>query len=122
MEEKKTTWGLLYRFMKAGAGLLWLTLLLYAINLGMEFFPPFFQQVYTDSIITGENPEWFEPLMIFYVTLFVLELVAWLVLNSHRRVLNMRFSLVSQSRYIWHVLRLPMSSFSRYIGYFACIK
>ena len=68
MEVKKTTWGLLYRFMKAGAGLLWLTLLLYAINLGMEFFPPLFQQVYTDSIITGENPEWFEPLMIFYVT------------------------------------------------------
>ena len=114
MEVKKTTWGLLYRFMKAGTGLLWLTLLLYAINLGMEFFPPLFQQVYTDSIITRENPEWFEPLMIFYVTLFVVELVAWLVLNSHRRVLNMRFSLVSQSRYIWHVLRLPMSSFSRF--------
>ena len=56
MEVKKTTWGLLYRFMKAGAGLLWLTLLLYAINLGMEFFPPLFQQVYTDSIITRENP------------------------------------------------------------------
>ena len=114
MEAKKTTWGLLYRFMKAGTGLLWLTLMLYAISLGMSPFPPFFQQVYTDSIITGKNPEWFEPLMMLYVALFVLELVAWLVLNSHRRTLNMRFSLVSQSRYIWHVLRLPMSSFSRF--------
>ena len=114
VEAKKTTWGLLYRFMKAGTGLLWLTLMLYAISLGMSLFPPFFQQVYTDSIITGKNPEWFEPLMMLYVALFVLELVAWLVLNSHRRTLNMRFSLVSQSRYIWHVLRLPMSSFSRF--------
>ena len=114
VEAKKTTWGLLYRFMKAGTGLLWLTLMLYAISLGMSLFPPFFQQVYTDSIITGKNPEWFKPLMMLYVALFVLELVAWLVLNSHRRTLNMRFSLVSQSRYIWHVLRLPMSSFSRF--------
>ncbi len=100
--------------MKAGRSLLWIIILLYAITIGMELFPPFFQQVFTDSIITGKNPEWFTPLMIIFCTLFVLELTAWLVLNSHRRTLTMRFSLISQSRYVWHVLRLPMSAFSKY--------
>ena len=114
MGTNKTTWGLLYRFMKAGSKLLWLILLLYAVSIGMDMFPPFFQQIYTDDIITGKNPSWFEPLLWVFAALFVLELIAWVVLNSHRRTLSMYFSLVSQSRYVWHVLRLPMSAFSRF--------
>ena len=100
--------------MKAGGTLFWMIILLYVITIGMELFPPFFQQIFTDNIITGKNPEWFTPLMIIFGSLFVLELIAWLVLNSHRRTLTMRFSLVSQSRYVWHVLRLPMSAFSKF--------
>lgn len=100
--------------MKAGSKLLWLILLLYAVSIGMDLFPPFFQQIYTDDIITGKNPSWFEPLLWVFAALFVLELIAWVVLNSHRRTLSMHFSLVSQSRYVWHVLRLPMSAFSRF--------
>ena len=100
--------------MKAGSRLLWLILLLYAITIGLDLFPPFFQQIYTDDIITGKNPSWFEPLLLTFAALFVLEMIAWLVLNSHRRTLSMHFSLISQSRYVWHVLRLPMSAFSRF--------
>ncbi len=100
--------------MKAGSKLFWLILLLYAVSIGMDLFPPFFQQIYTDDIITGKNPSWFEPLLWVFAALFVLELIAWVVLNSHRRTLSMHFSLVSQSRYVWHVLRLPMSAFSRF--------
>jgi ABC-type bacteriocin/lantibiotic exporter with double-glycine peptidase domain len=100
--------------MKAGSKLMWLILLLYAVSIGMDLFPPFFQQIYTDDIITGKNPSWFEPLLWVFAALFVLELIAWVVLNSHRRTLSMHFSLVSQSRYVWHVLRLPMSAFSRF--------
>lgn len=100
--------------MKAGSKLLWLILLLYAVSIGMDLFPPFFQQIYTDDIITGKNPSWFEPLLWVFAALFVLELIAWVVLNSHRRTLSMHFSLVSQSRYVWHVLRLPMSAFNRF--------
>ena len=85
-----------------------------AITIGMNLFPPLFQQIFTDHIITGKNPEWFGPLIGFYCTLFVVELVAWLVLNGQRRKLAMRFSLISQARYIWHALRLPMAAHSRY--------
>lgn len=114
MKNEKTTWGLLSRFMKGGYRLIALSLLLYTITIGMTLFPPFFQQVFTDNIITGKNPEWFEAMILLYVALFVLELIAWLVLNGHRRLLEMRFSMVSQARYIWHALRLPMSAHSRF--------
>ena len=114
MKNEKTTWGLLRRFMKGGGMLVTISVLLYVITIGITLFPPFFQQVFTDNIITGKNPEWFKPMMLLYVGLFVAELVAWLVLNSHRRQMSMRFNLISQARYIWHVLRMPMSAHSRF--------
>lgn len=114
MKSEKSTWGLLRRFMKGGGMLIFFSLLLYVITIGITLFPPLFQQVFTDNIITGKNPEWFQPLILMYSGLFILELVAWLVLNGHRRKLTMRFSVISQARYIWHVLRLPISTHSRY--------
>lgn len=100
--------------MRGGGKLILISLLLYTITIGMNLFPPLFQQVFTDHIITGKNPDWFLPLLLLYSALFVLELIAWLVLNGQRRKFDMRFSLVSQARYIWHALRLPMSAHSRF--------
>ena len=114
MKSEKTTWGLLRRFMTGGGMLILLSVLLYTITIGMNLFPPLFQQVFTDNIITGKNPEWFWPLILLYCALFLLELVAWLVLNGHRRKLEMRFSLVSQARFVWHALRMPMSAHRRF--------
>jgi ABC-type bacteriocin/lantibiotic exporter with double-glycine peptidase domain len=114
VNSEKTTWGLLRRFMVGGGKLILISLLLYTITIGMNLFPPLFQQVFTDHIITGRNPDWFWPLILLYSGLFLLELVAWLVLNGHRRKLDMRFSLVSQARYIWHALRLPMDAHQRF--------
>ena len=100
--------------MVGGGKLILISLLLYTITIGMNLFPPLFQQVFTDHIITGRNPDWFWPMILLYSGLFLLELVAWLVLNGHRRKLDMRFSLVSQARYIWHALRLPMDAHQRF--------
>ena len=100
--------------MRGGGKLILISLLLYTITIGMNLFPPLFQQIFTDHIITGKNPEWFWPLTLLYTALFILELVAWLVLNGHRRKLDMRFSLVSQARYIWHALCLPMDAHRRF--------
>ena len=114
MKGEKTTFGLLRRFMTGGGMLIALGVLLYVITIGMNLFPPLFQQVFTDNIITGKNPEWFWPLIIFYAALFILELVAWLVLNGHRRKQEMRFSLVTQARFIWHALLMPMDAHRRF--------
>ena len=34
-------------------------IVLYAIETVFQLFPPLFQQVFTDNIITHKNPEWF---------------------------------------------------------------
>ena len=41
-----------------------------AIDSVICLFPPLFQQIYTDNIITRKNPEWFTPLLTLYILLF----------------------------------------------------
>ena len=79
-----------------------------------SIFPPLFQQVYTDNIITHKNPEWFTPLMVLYVLLFVLELSIWILFSVVRRKSFARIIITISSKYIWTVLRLPMSILAQF--------
>jgi ABC-type bacteriocin/lantibiotic exporter with double-glycine peptidase domain len=76
--------------------------------------PPFIQQVFTDNIITNKNPEWFTPLIIIYILLFVLELTVWLFMNVRRRREFSRMNLLASARYVSSLLRLPMSIIDRF--------
>ena len=49
-------------------------IVVYAIDSVALLFPPLFQQVYVDNIITQKNPEWFTPLLVLYIMIFVIEL------------------------------------------------
>ena len=77
-------------------------------------FPSLFQKVYTDNIITHKNPEWFTPLVIIYMVLFVLELMAWITLSIQRKKDSAKLGITMSSRYMWSVLRLPMALFARF--------
>ena len=79
-----------------------------------NIFPPLFQQVYTDNIITQKNPEWCSPLLVLYFLLFVIELVVWVAFSIFRRKSQAKFSITTSSNYLWTVLRLPMPLFSRF--------
>jgi hypothetical protein len=46
----------------------------YTIDMVACIFPPLFQQVYTDNIITLKNPEWYSPLLTLFCLLFLIEL------------------------------------------------
>ena len=60
-------------------------LVAYLIGNAVALLPPLFQQVYTDNVITHKNPEWFTPLLVLYILLFVLELAAWITLSIQRK-------------------------------------
>ena len=81
----------------------------YIIGNAVSLLPPLFQQVYTDNIITHKNPEWFTPLLVLYVLLFVLELAAWISLSILRKKHSAKLGIAMSSNYLWSVLRLPMS-------------
>ena len=86
----------------------------YAIGNAVSLLPPLFQQVYTDNIITHKNPEWFTPLLVLYILLFVLELAAWISLSIQRKKSSAKLGITVSSNYLWSVLRLPMTLLSRF--------
>ena len=77
-------------------------------------FPSLFQQVYTDSIITHKNPEWFTPLIALYILLFVVELLVWIIFSVLRRKSQARINITTSVNYLWTVLRLPMTLLTRF--------
>jgi ABC-type bacteriocin/lantibiotic exporter with double-glycine peptidase domain len=81
---------------------------IYLFDIPTRIFPSLFQQVFTDNIITQKNPEWFTPLMVLYVLLFVLELAIWILFSVVRRKSFARIIITISSKYIWIVFRLPM--------------
>ena len=109
-----TTASLIRRFNRGCQGFFLVTFLLLIGDMASYLLPPFFQQVYTDNIITQKNPEWFTPLMIFYGMLFVLELTIWLLLNPLRRREFAKLGISSSSRYVLNLLELPMSAIDRF--------
>ena len=85
-----------------------------AINSIVNIFPSLFQQVYTDNIITQKNPEWFTPLIVLYILLFVLELVVWIGFSILRRKSQARVNIITSSNFLWTVFRLPMTLLTQF--------
>lgn len=113
-KESKSTLALIGRFIRGCRGFFQVTFLLLIADMASYLLPPFFQQVYTDNIITHKNPEWFTPMMIFYFLLFVLELTMWLLLNPLRRREFTKLGIQTSSRYVLSLLQLPMSAVDRF--------
>ncbi len=113
-KESKSTLALIGRFIRGCRGFFLDTFLLLIADMASYLLPPFFQQVYTDNIITHKNPEWFTPMMIFYFLLFVLELTMWLLLNPLRRREFTKLGIQTSSRYVLSLLQLPMSAVDRF--------
>ena len=105
---------LMTRYMKGSMGFIVVISMLYFIDMFSYLIPPFIQQVFTDNIITNKNPEWFTPLIIIYILLFVLELTVWLFMNVRRRREFSRMNLLASARYVSSLLRLPMSIIDRF--------
>ena len=89
---------------------------IYSFDIPTRIFPSLFQQVYTDNIITHKNPEWFAPLMVFYVALFVIELAIWTSFSVIRRKSYARIIITLSTKYIWTVFRLPLSLLAQFIA------
>ncbi len=89
-------------------------IIIVAIDSVACIFPSLFQQVYTDSIITHKNPEWFTPLIALYILLFVVELLVWIIFSVLRRKSQARINITTSANYLWTVLRLPMTLLTRF--------
>ncbi|MBR6876323.1 MAG: ATP-binding cassette domain-containing protein [Bacteroidales bacterium] len=110
----RSTAALIRHFMRGCMAFYWVTFLLYFVDIVAYLLAPFFQQVYTDNVITRKNPEWFGPLVTCYIVLFLLELGVWMSMNLLRRRHFTKMGLLSSSRFVLSILELPMLVLDRF--------
>ncbi len=108
-ESELSLLGALKYFLKGNMVFATSGLIIYLIDAPSRIFPALFQKVYTDNIITQKNPEWFTPLLTIYVLLFVLVLTVWITLSVVRRPSYAKIVIDRASKYLWAVMRLPMT-------------
>ena len=76
---------------------------------------PVFGRVFIDRLLSGKNPEWLTPFMWAFSALIILSVVIAFVSKLYSNRIEGKMSAVGSSRYLWQVLRLPMSFFSQRI-------
>jgi NHLM bacteriocin system ABC transporter peptidase/ATP-binding protein len=77
---------------------------------------PIFNKIFVDSFLIGGLESWLKPLLLaMAITAILRGILTYLQQLSLTR-LEMKLSLGSSSRFLWHVLRLPIEFFSQRFG------
>ncbi|MDR1271963.1 MAG: NHLP family bacteriocin export ABC transporter peptidase/permease/ATPase subunit [Clostridiales Family XIII bacterium] len=74
---------------------------------------PVFTRVFTDNILSGENIDWLPAFMLAFAALALLQFVINVISGVYLLKIRGKMAIVSNSKFMWHVLRLPMNFFSQ---------
>lgn len=74
---------------------------------------PAFSRVFLDRLLTGQNPDWLYLFLLGLSLLTVVTLVVAWVQAVYLLKINGKLSIVANSSFLWHVLRMPMTFFSQ---------
>jgi ATP-binding cassette subfamily C protein len=78
---------------------------------------PVFSQVFVDEILVQGRQQWLRPLLIGMAFATILQGVLTLLRLRYLRRLKIKLSVGMSSRFLWHILRLPVSFYAqRYAG------
>ena len=74
---------------------------------------PGFSRVFLDRLLTGKNPEWFQPFLIGLCVISGLEILVSAAEAIFSNRINGKLAVVGNTSFLWKVLHLPMEFFSQ---------
>jgi ATP-binding cassette, subfamily C, bacterial len=84
-------------------------LLLTLVNLAI----PVFSQIFVDEILVQGRQDWLQPLLLGMTIAVAFQGILTLMRLRYLRYLKIKLSVVFSSRFIWHLLRLPVSFYAQ---------
>jgi ATP-binding cassette subfamily C protein len=79
----------------------------------IELVVPVFSQVFVDEILVQGRQQWLRPLMIGMVIAAILQGLLTLFQLRYLRRLKIKLSVGMSSRFLWHILRLPVGFYAQ---------
>jgi len=74
---------------------------------------PGFSSMFADRLLSGKNPEWFHPFILAMTLIVAIQIIITWIQQVYMLKAEGKIAVVSNSEYMWHVLRLPMDFFSQ---------
>lgn len=74
---------------------------------------PGFSNVFADRLLSGTNPEWFYPFIFGMGGIVLIQIIVSWISQIYTLKADGKIAVVSNSEYMWHVLRLPVEFFSQ---------
>jgi NHLM bacteriocin system ABC transporter peptidase/ATP-binding protein len=111
--ERPSSWKSLLARLNGGGPALSLVMLASLLLVIPSLVAPAFNRIYIDRVLTGGFTEWIGPLIVFMVGTAVAAMALTSLQQQYLLRLETRMTLDSSSKFIRHVLRLPVSFFSQ---------
>ncbi len=99
--------------MKGTAWSVFFIILTTIISILVSLINPAFSRVFMDRLLTGENPDWLYPFTIALIVLAFVSLIVDCVKSLYMLKIEGKLAIVSNSKFMWHVLRVPMEFYSQ---------
>jgi NHLM bacteriocin system ABC transporter peptidase/ATP-binding protein len=77
---------------------------------------PVFARLFVDKVLVADMDTWFRPLLVGMVLTALVRLALSALQHRYLLRLDAKISIASSSRFLWHVLRLPVEFFSQRYG------
>ncbi|MDR1149913.1 MAG: hypothetical protein LBK66_14930, partial [Spirochaetaceae bacterium] len=74
---------------------------------------PVFTRIFTDSILPGENGNWLPVFLLAFACLILFQFIVNAVSGIYMLKIEGKLAIVSNAKFMWHILRLPMNFFSQ---------
>lgn len=74
---------------------------------------PGFSRVFMDRLLTGENPEWFYPLLAGLTLVSLMQILGSAINDIYSNKIHGKMAVVGNSTFLWKVLHMPMEFFSQ---------
>ncbi len=74
---------------------------------------PAFVRVLIDRLLTHENPDWLNVFVVALILITVVQVIMAWVEAVYLLKIQGKFAVVANSRFVWHILRLPIDFFSQ---------
>lgn len=74
---------------------------------------PAFSKILMDKLLTGEAPDWLYPFTAVLSFMAVIQIIVCWIKASYLLKVEGKFAVVADSKFMWHILRLPLEFYSQ---------
>lgn len=115
--EKKSIFSFVKKRMRGTKGAFIFVAVTGLLSAAVEIVKPLLSKIFMDDVLSGNHSEWLYTFLAVMGAVLLFHLIVSFLSDVYMRKIEGKFAIVSNSEFIWHVLRLPMNFFAqRYAG------